>query len=49
MKIFPKCKKCGYIPEPDEKDSNENWNVYNTTCPKCGGFVGLEVEEDEDN
>lgn len=36
-----KCSTCGYVPEPDKSKSNENWNVYQTTCPKCGGRIQM--------
>ncbi len=36
------CKKCGYIAEKNEKQSNENWNVYDCKpCPKCGKIMKL--------
>lgn len=31
------CEKCGYKLPKDISKSNENWDVYNPTCPKCGG------------
>jgi transcription initiation factor IIE alpha subunit len=42
--IMYKCKACGHVPEPDEKQSNENWKVIPTKCPKCGGQVGFDFE-----
>lgn len=43
MKEKPKlvCQKCKKENSPDKK-SNENWEVYNTTCEKCGGEMKLE-------
>lgn len=40
-----KCVDCGYMPEPDKEKSNENWNVINCTCPKCGGRVTMKIKE----
>lgn len=31
------CKKCGKEAGKNEKDSNENWEVYNNKCKYCGG------------
>ena len=29
------CPECGKTPPKDEKNSNENWEVYPTECPDC--------------
>lgn len=34
-----KCEDCGYEPKPDKDKSNENWDCYDTTCPKCSGDI----------
>ena len=39
--IGVKCEKCGYVPAPDVEQSNKNWKVYDTICPKCGGRMSL--------
>ena len=36
------CPKCKKIPQIDEKESNENWNVMPTECPTCK--VRLEIK-----
>ena len=38
------CKVCGYVPDPDEKQSNDNWKVIPGKCPKCGGQIGFDFE-----
>lgn len=40
-----KCGNCGYVPEPDKTKSNDNWDVYSTTCPKCGCRVKISIKE----
>jgi DNA polymerase III alpha subunit (gram-positive type) len=36
------CKKCGYIAEKNEEQSNINWDVYDRKpCPKCGEIMKL--------
>jgi NAD-dependent SIR2 family protein deacetylase len=37
------CEKCGQSPKSDKKDSNENWSVYPTVCPKCGGKINPKI------
>lgn len=44
VEIEFKCLECGEKPEPDKEKSNENWKVYSTTCPKCGGKVDMEIK-----
>jgi Zn finger protein HypA/HybF involved in hydrogenase expression len=39
-----KCRDCGYVPEPNKKQSNKNWKVIDAICPKCGGRVIPEVK-----
>ncbi len=36
------CKNCGKLQKKNEKESNKNWNVYDTnvTC-ECGGRYGF--------
>lgn len=41
--IVMKCENCGYLPEPKKEESNENWDYYDTTCPKCGGNIVPEL------
>lgn len=36
------CPKCGKTPPRDEKQSNENWDVIPTKCPKCK--IRLEIK-----
>lgn len=38
VSIEMKCEKCGKPQKKNEKQSNENWSVFNTneTC-ECGG------------
>lgn len=47
-KMIRYCEKCGALQKPDEKKSNENWEVFdcNVKC-ECGGkFVTrYEIEE----
>ena len=38
------CKSCGYKPEPK---TTGNWECVSTTCPKCGGKVGINFEEEQ--
>jgi len=38
------CIECGYKPEPDQKQSNKNWNVINTICTKCGGKISPKIK-----
>jgi len=44
--IVMKCEDCGYKPTSNKEKSNKNWDYYDTTCPKCGGFVGPVFEGD---
>lgn len=51
FKLEFKCEKCGAPQPKNEKESTENWNVYdcNQTC-KCGGrfarfFNGEKISE----
>lgn len=44
FKIEFKCENCGYVPEPDKKQNNENWNIISTICPKCNGRVKIDFE-----
>lgn len=38
MNIVRACELCGRLQEKDEKQSNENWNVYNPKAKcECGG------------
>lgn len=43
--IMIKCSKCGYVPRPDKKLSNKNWNVFDAKCPKCKEKMELCLEE----
>jgi Zn finger protein HypA/HybF involved in hydrogenase expression len=40
-----KCESCGCEPEQDKNKSTENWTVFSTTCPKCGGRVKMSIKE----
>lgn len=44
LKINFKCESCDYIPEPDKEQSNENWSVISTICPKCNGKIKINYE-----
>lgn len=38
MSIVRACKLCGRLQKKDEKQSNENWNVYDPKAKcECGG------------
>lgn len=41
------CEKCGALQKPDEKESNENWNVYPNIPCECGGKFVTRFEVDE--
>ncbi len=41
------CIECGHAPEPSKEKSTENWNVYETKCPECGGKVEMNIDWDE--
>ena len=42
------CNKCGKEQKRNEKESNENWNVFdvNKRC-KCGGKFEIKFEKDK--
>jgi transcription elongation factor Elf1 len=46
--VIFKCTVCGHMPEPSKEKSNANWNVYDTTCSKCGGKVDMDIKWPED-
>lgn len=43
------CESCDYVPEIDEKKSNENWKVIPAKCPKCGGNIQITFDQEERN
>ncbi len=43
MSIEFVCPQCGKAPPKDKKLSNENWNVVDTKCPKCGVPLKIRV------
>ena len=45
IELEVRCEKCGQVPEQDKTKSNDNWNVYSTTCPKCGGRVKINFKD----
>ena len=47
MKIVRACKLCGRLQKKDEKQSNENWNVYDPKAKyECGGSFGYMDSKD---
>ena len=41
-KMWFGCPNCKHEPPQDEKQSNENWNVFTSgKCPKCGTEMKL--------
>lgn len=49
-KIIRACEKCGKPQKKDEKQSNENWNVYNPNAIcECGGKFKFMYESDAEN
>lgn len=40
--ITYKCEDCGDIPEPNKEKSNENWQVIDLKCLKCGGRIKMD-------
>lgn len=47
IKMLRLCESCGKPQQKNEKESNENWNVYdcNQKCDCGGKFVTSFVEE----
>ena len=37
------CPKCGWVNEPIEGQSNENWKVVNPQCDKCGTQISIRL------
>jgi len=48
IQIKVKCSNCGYIPKPNKKMSNKNWDVFDTKCSKCGGKIELKFNTREE-
>lgn len=47
MRIVRACKLCGRLQKKDEKQSNENWNVYDLKAKcECGGKFEFMDEKD---
>lgn len=43
--VKPVCKECGKEQNQNKDLSNENWNVYDTKCPECGGKIDVSLYE----
>lgn len=43
-KYYSKCNKCGKYQKPNDKTSNENWDVYDTVPCECGGRFDIVFE-----